>query len=140
MAKRKVHPRPGALTEVLKRLNMTQADAAKDAARGTTIIDRKTLARIDRGEEVKLETLEKLAKRLGVPTSYFDSPSDNSVAQAGQPDELTLRTVDAEGLADLLKSNVGGRLQWQLNVHQLDDGAVSVLDSLSAPSTTFVVI
>ena len=100
MAKRKIRPHPGALDEFLKRQNMTQTEAA--AASG---IDRKTLAKINRGEDVKEDTLQKLAKKLNVPSTYFEPPADDtSRREASQPDNprfhnLMLRKVDAEGLA-----------------------------------------
>jgi transcriptional regulator with XRE-family HTH domain len=71
VAKKKVRPHPGVLKQLLKDKNMTQAEAA--AAPGG--IDRKTQAKIDRGEEVKLETLQKLADKLKVPITYFDPPA-----------------------------------------------------------------
>jgi hypothetical protein len=129
MAKRKIRPHPGVLSELLKSKKMTWTAATEDAARGTKVIDRKTLTKIDRGEEVKLETLENLAKQLGVPTSYFDPPANNSVSQLEEhPGSVMLRKVDAKGLADLLKGSI--RYQWQLNVHQVDDEAVAFLGQL----------
>ena len=105
MAKRKIRPHPDALAELLKRQNMTQTEAA--AASG---IDRKTLAKINRGEDVKEDTLQKLAKKLSVPATYFEPPADDtSRREASQPDNprfhnLMLRKVDAEGLAKMLGS------------------------------------
>jgi transcriptional regulator with XRE-family HTH domain len=129
MAKRKIRPHRGALAEVLKRQNMTQTDAANASG-----IDRKTLAKIDRGEDVKEETLQKLARKLSVPTTHFDPPAGSSVDQVdSQPDDprwlsLTLRKIDAERLGDLLKAN--GWMNWQLNVHTVDDGIVPLLEQL----------
>jgi transcriptional regulator with XRE-family HTH domain len=127
MAKIKVCPHPGALSELLKSKGMTQVDAARVSG-----IDRKTLAKIDRGEEVKLETLQKLANKLRVPIAHFDPPSGSSIdqvdSQLEEPGSVMLRKVDAEGLADLLKHNVSH--QWQLNVHQVDDEVAAVLEQL----------
>jgi transcriptional regulator with XRE-family HTH domain len=129
MAKRKIRHHRGALAEVLKRQNMTQTDAANASG-----IDRKTLAKIDRGEDVKEETLQKLARKLSVPTTHFDPPAGSSVDQVdSQPDDprwlsLTLRKIDAERLGDLLKAN--GWMNWQLNVHTVDDGIVPLLEQL----------
>jgi transcriptional regulator with XRE-family HTH domain len=129
MAKRKVRPHPGALAEVLKRQNMTQTDAASRSG-----IDRKTLAKIDRGEEVKEETLQKLASKLDVPATHFDPPSSDSAhREATQPGDpkflnLMLRNLDAERLAEMLSTTE--RIQWRLNVHTLDDETIQLLEKL----------
>jgi transcriptional regulator with XRE-family HTH domain len=128
MAKRKIRPHPGALDEFLKRQNMTQTEAA--AASG---IDRKTLAKINRGEDVKEDTLQKLAKKLNVPSTYFEPPADDtSRREASQPDNprfhnLMLRKVDAEGLAKVLGSRI---IHWQLNVHTVDEETIPLLEQL----------
>jgi transcriptional regulator with XRE-family HTH domain len=129
MAKRKVRAHPGALAELLKRKNMTQMEVASDG-----VIDRKTLAKINRGEEVKPETLQKLANKLKVPTTYFDPPADNSVSRVdSKPNDprwlnLTLRKVDAERLAKMLSGTE--RVNWQLNVHTFDDETIQFLEQL----------
>ena len=52
MAKIKFQPHPGALSKILTGQGRTQLDAAS-----ATGIDRKTLTKINRGEEVKLDSL-----------------------------------------------------------------------------------
>lgn len=129
MSKKKVRPHPGALAELLKRREMTQMDAASVSG-----IDRKTLAKINRGEDVKLETLQKLAKKLNAPATHFDARADNSESQVGsKPEEprwlnLMLRKVDAENLAKMLPTTQ--RINWQLNFHTIADEAFQFLEQL----------
>jgi transcriptional regulator with XRE-family HTH domain len=129
MAKRKVRPHPGTLAELLKRKEMTQTDAASASG-----IDRKTLSKIDRGEEVKLETLQKLAEKLNVPATHFEPPADNSISPAeSKPDDplrlnLMLRKIDAARLTEMLLASE--RINWQLNVHTIDDETVQLLEQL----------
>src|SRR5262249_34648065 len=129
MAKKKVHPRPGALKEALEERGMTQWDAAdRDVGTG---VDRKTLAKIDRGDEVKLDTLEKVANRLRVPLEHFLGTTEADTTEAddklNDPPAHTvmLRRLNGERLAELLKrvplggkfqSITGDLLEWLLNV------------------------
>ena len=76
MAKSKIRPQPGALYEWLEATDMTQKQAA-DATR----VDRKTLRKIGRGEEVKKDTLQIVATRLGMPISYFDPPNGDFIKE-----------------------------------------------------------
>jgi transcriptional regulator with XRE-family HTH domain len=132
MAKRKVRPHPGVLTELLKSKNMTQNDVASNGG-----VDRKTQAKINRGEEVKLETLRKLANKLKVPITYFDPPGENSVSRVKTKPEwlspkpewlsLKLRKVNAEYLTSWLICP-GEPIEWKLNVHSVDDEAISLLE------------
>jgi transcriptional regulator with XRE-family HTH domain len=137
MAKRKVRPHPGALAELLKSKGITLTDAARDSSRGTRVIDRKTLAKIDRGDEVKLETLQKLANNLKVPITYFDPPAGNSVDQQvnSQPKDpewlsLLLHKVDADDIVSMLWRLWGldRNIEWKLNVDRVDDEAISLLE------------
>jgi transcriptional regulator with XRE-family HTH domain len=125
MAKTKVRSHPEALWELLKKMAMTQMDAAN-----VTGVDRKTLAKINRGEEVKLETLQKVAKKLKAPLTQFEpSITDsrltedlvgNRAEDASDPQHsLMLREVDASALAEMLKE--AQRLRWQLNIQGVDE-------------------
>lgn len=128
MATRKIRPHPGALTKLLKQQNMTQTDAAN-----TSGIDRKTLSKIDRGEDVKEETLQKLAKKLNVPATHFEPPASNSDGEASQPDDpqylhLMLRNVGSDRLAEMLAATEN--IRWKLNVRTVDDDAIQLLEQL----------
>jgi transcriptional regulator with XRE-family HTH domain len=137
MAKRKVRPHPGALAELLKSRGSTLTDAARDISRGTRVIDRKTLARIDRGDEVKLETLQKLANNLKVPITYFDPPVGRPVDQVNSQVEsrwlsLLLHKVDVDDLVKMLcrrwDDTEPDSIHWKLNVNRVDDEAISLLE------------
>jgi transcriptional regulator with XRE-family HTH domain len=130
MAKIKVRPYPGALAELLKSRDMTQTDA-KSVSR----IDRKTLAKIIRGEEVKLETLQTLANRLNVPTTFFDPPAGSSVdpvdgqLEDSKSSSLMLRKLDANDLPEMLRRTT--RVKWELNnVHTIDEKTIPLLEQL----------
>lgn len=130
MAKIKFRPHPGALSKILHGKGMTQLDTASN-----TGIDRKTLAKINRGEEVKLETIQNLAKRLHVTVAHFDEPSPSAESAAAYVDEtislrlgmesLLLRKLNVERLVEMLKD--ADRVQWRLNVQVLDKNARTFL-------------
>jgi transcriptional regulator with XRE-family HTH domain len=122
MAKITVHPRPGALSELLKKKGMTQMDAFQK-----TRVDRKTLSKIDRGEEVKLETLQKVANKLQVPEEYFLSAAqmtdDGDIPEAGT---IMLRKLDAARLEDVFEG--ANRVIWDLNAEVRGDEARKFLE------------
>src|SRR5450830_471644 len=125
----KVRPYPGTLSELLKKKAMTQVDAA--AATG---VDRKTLAKINLGGEVKLETLQNLAKKLHVPVVLFDPPTAELVDDEINQDEheapwmhsVMLRKLDAQHFAEMLKD--AQRIRWQLNLAVVDEKACGFLE------------
>jgi transcriptional regulator with XRE-family HTH domain len=125
MAKIKVRPHRGALSNLLKTKGMTQVDAADE-----TKVDRKTLAKIDRGEEVKLETLQNLATRLRVPLNVFVPPaaelSDEDNCEFPWLQSAMLRELDAKRLSELLKS--AAQIRWQLNLQVVDDNTRGFLE------------
>jgi transcriptional regulator with XRE-family HTH domain len=128
MAKKKVRPRPGALVELLNKREMTQVEAAH--SEGGTGVDRKTLGKINRGEEVKLETLQKLATRLRVPVGYFLSLTEADDEIKPSEHTVMLRRLNGERLAELLKG--GDRVDWLLNVEVVDEKARKLLDQLES--------
>jgi transcriptional regulator with XRE-family HTH domain len=134
MANRKVRPHPGVLAALLKSKGLTLTDATRDPSRGTRVIDRKTLAKINRGEAVKEQTLLDLAKNLKVPIEYFFGPADNSASRVDSKPEdperlnLTLRKIDAERLMEMLSAN--DRVNWQLYVRTIGDETIQLLAQL----------
>jgi transcriptional regulator with XRE-family HTH domain len=127
MAKIKVRPRLGALSELLKKKGMTQVDASEK-----TRVDRKTLSKIDRGEDVKLETLQQVAKKLEVPEGYFSPPpvavaaDDSEVPPASEPGTIMLRKLDWARLEELLKG--AESIRWHLKTHVRDEASRKFLE------------
>ena len=89
---------------------MTQWDAWK-----ATGVDRKTLAKIDRGGEVKLETVQKVANGLRVPVNFFFDPPATELAEQDDHNLITLRALDTDGLSELLNKETD-RINWHLNL------------------------
>lgn len=125
MAKIKVRPRAGALSELLKKKGMTQMDAHEK-----TRVDRKTLLKIERGDEVKLETLQRLATKLQVAEGYFTqrvaTADDSDAPSELVPGTVMLRKLDAARLKELLEG--GENLRWRLNAQVRDDAARKFLE------------
>jgi transcriptional regulator with XRE-family HTH domain len=134
VAKIKVSPHPGALSELLKKKGMTQTDA-----RHKTGVDRKTLLKIDRGEEVKLETLQRVAIKLQVTEEYFRHPPTAEVtAAADVPPEwgtIMLRKLDVARLEELLRQ--AARPRWELNAQVREDAARKFLVELEGAVENF---
>ena len=135
MAKIKVRPRPGALSELLKKKGMTQVDAFQK-----TRVDRKTLSKIDRGEEVKLETLQQVANKLQVPEGYFRHPvpaaaDDSDVSSVLEPGTIMLRKLDWARLEELLKG--AETLRWHLKAPVRDDAARTFLEEFEQAVENF---
>jgi transcriptional regulator with XRE-family HTH domain len=137
VAKIKVRPHPRALSELLKKKGMTQTDA-----RHKTGVDRKTLLKIDRGEEVKLETLQRVVTKLQVTEEYFRSPpaaevnDDDDVAPGLlEPGTIMLRKLDVARLEELLTQ--AARPRWELNAKVREDAARTFLVELEGAVENF---
>jgi transcriptional regulator with XRE-family HTH domain len=136
MAMIKVHPCPKALSELLKKKGITQMDASQ-----MTGVDRKTLLKIDRGEEVKLEKLQKVANKLQVPEGYFSHPvaaavaDDSGVPSALEPGTIMLRKLDWARLEELLKG--AENVRWHLKVQVRDDATRKFLEEFEEAVENF---
>jgi transcriptional regulator with XRE-family HTH domain len=133
VAKIKVSPHPGALFELLKKKGMTQTDAFEK-----TRVDRKTLSKIDRGEEVKLETLQQVANKLQVTEEYFRHSPVAEVTRKGDDPEagtILLRKLDASRLKDLFEG--AERIRWHLNAKVRDDDARKFLEDFETAAENF---
>ena len=134
MAKIKVRPRPGALSELLKTKGMTQMDAFEK-----TRVDRKTLAKIDRGEEVKLETLQQVVTKLQVTEEYFRYPPVTELIETGddpEPGTILLRKLDVARLQELFEEDPK-RIKWHLNAKVRDDEARKFLEGFETAVEKF---
>jgi transcriptional regulator with XRE-family HTH domain len=135
VAKIKVSPHPGALSELLKKKGMTQTDAFEK-----TRVDRKTLLKIERGDEVKLETLQQVAIKLQVTEEYFRHPPTAEVTAATDdaPPEwgtIMLRKLDVARLEELLRQ--AARPRWELNAQVRENGARKFLVELEGALEKF---
>jgi transcriptional regulator with XRE-family HTH domain len=133
MAKIKVRPRPGALSELLKKKGMTQMDAFEK-----TRVDRKTLSKIDRGEEVKLETLQQVVTKLQVTEEYFRHPPAAELIEDGddpEPGTIMLRKLDVARLTELIGDV--HRIKWHLNANVRDDEARNFLEDFEGAVENF---
>jgi hypothetical protein len=115
MAKHKVRPEKGALSRLLKEKAITQMDAHDQ-----TRVDRKTLLKIDRGEEVKRETLEKVATKLRIPVDRFLGTSGAEIRDDDIHDRddgfgrsVTLSKITPERLRGILITT--SRIHWEIN-------------------------
>jgi transcriptional regulator with XRE-family HTH domain len=138
MAKKKMHARPGALKDLLNKREMTQSDAAK-----MTGMDPKTLREIDRGQEVKVETLQKLATSLRAPLADFvETAEADDIGDPSDPMHFVmLRKLNGESIAELLTKGaevVGlkGNIEWVLNVQIVDENARELLKELERVVST----
>jgi transcriptional regulator with XRE-family HTH domain len=123
MAKINVHPRPGALSELLKKKGMTKTDASQK-----TGVDRKTLSKIDRGGPVKLDKLQDVANKLQVPEEYLLPPAAEATANGDvpEPGTIMLRKLDAARLEDVFEG--ADRVIWDLNAEVRGDEARKFLE------------
>jgi transcriptional regulator with XRE-family HTH domain len=118
---------------LLKSKEMTQVDAFEK-----TRVDRKTLSKIDRGEEVKLETLQQVAMKLQVTEEYFRYPPASELTDGGdnsEPGTIMLRKLDPARLEELLRG--AERVAWYLNAKIRSDDARKFLEHFETAVQNF---
>jgi transcriptional regulator with XRE-family HTH domain len=98
------------------------------------------LSRIERGDEVKLDTLQKVANKLGVPEEYLHQPQAEEVTGDGDAPEpgtvtIMLRKLDASRLEALLEG--ADRIKWYLNAKVRDDDKRKFLEDFETAVENF---
>jgi transcriptional regulator with XRE-family HTH domain len=121
---------PGALFRVASRQNLTRQELAQKAK-----VDRKTVQKIDEGQPVKRETLEKVANALRVPVEHLKVRTDENVGDLAPhlevhaaPGNLLLKKLSAAELPELLQGT--GRLHWMLELPAIAPELPPVLEKL----------
>jgi hypothetical protein len=90
-------------------------------------LTRKTLTKIDRGEDLKEGTLQKLANKLRVPVDHFYPRANGLIDQEdSQPEGPMLRKLDWGRFVDLF--GFSERVHWHLNVHKADVETIVFLE------------
>jgi transcriptional regulator with XRE-family HTH domain len=119
VAKIKDSASPGALLRVGSQQNLNRQELAQKAK-----VDRKTAQKIDEGQPVKRETLEKVANNLRVPVEHLKARTDETVGDLAPHLEvhaasgnLLLKKLSAAELPELLQGT--GRLHWMLELPAL---------------------
>jgi hypothetical protein len=96
--------------------------------------------KIDRGEEVKLETLQQVANKLQVTEEYFRHPPAAEVTAnddvVPEPGTVMLRKLDGAHLEQLLKG--ANRLEWELNAQVRDEETGKFLEDFETAVEKFL--
>jgi len=98
------------------------------------------LSKIDRGEEVKLETLQQVANKLQVPEGHFSHPvpapaDDSEVSSVLEPGTIMMRKLDWARLEELLKG--AENLRWSLNAQVRDEATRTLLEDFEQAVENF---